>query len=81
MTAENFDTALRTLLNRKPFQVFTVELNGGHRFEIDGPLAVATKDGVAVFIAPGGVPVIFDHDSVNLFIGDTSNSLPPGGGA
>ncbi len=54
MTAENFDTALRTLLNRKPFQVF---------------------------IAPGGVPVIFDHDSVNLFIGDTSNSLPPGGGA
>jgi hypothetical protein len=74
MTAEHFDASLRALVSRKPYQVFTVELNGGHRFEIDGPNAVVFRDGVAVFVAPGGVPVLFDHDSVNLFIAATSDT-------
>jgi hypothetical protein len=69
MTAENFDRVLTGLTQRRPFRVFTVELNTGERFEIDGPNALVTRDGVAVFLAPGGIPVWFDHESVNQFVG------------
>ena len=68
MTADNFDQILQVLLLRRPFQVFTVELHGGKRFEIDSPLATVLREGKAVFIAPGGIPVWFDHDSVNQII-------------
>ncbi len=56
MTAENFDRELNTLSNRTPFQFFTVELNGGQCFEVDSPRALVVRDGVAVFLAPGGFP-------------------------
>jgi hypothetical protein len=69
MTAEHFDHILQGLQQREPFQVFTVELHGGRRFEVDHPRALVVRDGVAVFIAPGGVPVWFDHDSVNQIVG------------
>lgn len=69
MTADNFDSVLKTLQERHPFRVFTVELQGGQRFEVDHPTAMVVRDGVAVFLAPGGVPVWFDHESVNQIIG------------
>jgi len=69
MTAENFDLVLRGLQQRQPFHVFTVELHGGKRFEVDHPGAMVVRDGVAVFLAPGGVPVWFDHERVNQVIG------------
>ena len=69
MTAENFDEVLNGLRRRQPFQVFTVELHGGQRFEVDHPGAIVIRDGVAVFLAPGGTPIWFDHDSVNQIIG------------
>ena len=75
MSAENFDMLLSGLLDITPFRVFTVELHGGKRFEVDHPRAMVIRDGVAVFLAPGGVPIWFDHDSVNQVIGDTSNSV------
>jgi hypothetical protein len=68
MTAENFQNVLDSLKQRQPFHVFTVELHGGRRFEIDHPGAMVARDGVAVFIAPGGIPIWFDHDSVNQII-------------
>jgi len=74
MTADNFDKLLVELRQRRPFRVFTVELHGGERFEIDHPLALVVRDGVAVFLAPGGRPIWFDHDSVNQIIGATANS-------
>lgn len=74
MTADNFDLVLRGLQHRKPFQVFTVELNGGDRFEVDHPGALVIRDGVAVFLAPGGMPIWFDRDSVNRFEGTTSGN-------
>lgn len=79
MTTENFDGILRALQDLKPFRVFTVELHGGERFEVDSPNALVVRDGVAVFVAPGGVPHWFDHDSVNQIIGADANSLrePP----
>lgn len=75
MTAENFEHVLQGLRERQPFQVFTVELHGGQRFEVDHPGALVVRDGVAVFIAPGGVPVWFDHESVNQFVGAPANTL------
>jgi hypothetical protein len=66
VTAGNFELVLRTLTRRRPFRVFTVELKGGHRLEVDSPLAVMVQAGVAVFIAPGGVRIMFDHKSVNF---------------
>jgi hypothetical protein len=74
MTAENFDNVLKALTQRLPFQVFTVELHGGQRFEVDHANAIVIRDGVAVFLAPGGIPVWFDHDSVNQFIGASANT-------
>ena len=76
MTAENFDRALQALRDVQPFTVFTVELNGGKRFEVDHPRALVVRDGMAVFIAPGGIPILFDHDSVNQIIGAPSNAAP-----
>ena len=67
MRAENFEKALQGLKQRSPFHPFAVELVGGHRFEIDHPGALVVRDGVAVFISPGGVPVLFDHESVTQF--------------
>ena len=74
MTTENFDRVLNQLAQRSPFQVITVELHGGKRFEVDHPRALVVRDGVAVFLAPGGTPIWFDHDSVNQIIGDKANS-------
>ena len=73
MTVENFNQILTRLVERKPFQLFTVELNGGERFEVDHPRAIVFRDGVAVFVAPGGIPTWFDHESVNQIIGAPAN--------
>ena len=74
MTAENFNQLLEALLSRTPFKIFTVELHGGRRFEIDHPRATVFRDGIAVFIAPGGIPIWFDHDSVNQIIEAPANT-------
>lgn len=74
VTSENFDHVLTALREHSPFRVFTVELNGGKRFEVDHPGALVVRDGVAVFIAPGGVPIWFDHESVNQIIAAPANT-------
>ena len=74
MTSENFNNALLTLRQRKPFQVFTVVLHGGERFEVDFPDALVVRGGVAVFLMPGGGPMVFDHDSVLQFALSSSDN-------
>jgi hypothetical protein len=74
MTAEDFEKVLQGLRQGQLFRVFTVELHGGRRFEVDHPGALVVRDGVAVFLAPGGVPIWFDHESVNQFIGAPASS-------
>jgi hypothetical protein len=74
MTADNFDQVLEGLRQLQPFRVFTVELHSGRRFEIDHPGALVVRDGVAVFIAPGGIPIWFDHESVSQIIGAPANT-------
>ena len=74
MTSENFDQILANLLERRPFRMFTIELHGGERFEIDHPRATVVRDGLALFLAPGGTFVRFDYDSVNQIIDASSET-------
>ena len=76
MTAEHFETTLDVLMSIRPFKPFTVELNTGQRIEIDHPRAVSSRDGHALFWSPGGVPVFFDHESVNQIINAPAHSAP-----
>jgi hypothetical protein len=70
MEAQTFDQSLIALKKRNPFQPFTVVLVNEDRFEVDYPDAVVVRDGVAIFVAAGGIPVIFDHEGVSQFVGD-----------
>jgi hypothetical protein len=76
MTPENFDQILGAMLSRDPFQIFTIELQSGKRFEIDHPRTTVYREGVAVFIAPGGVPVWFDHETVSQIIEAPADTAP-----
>jgi hypothetical protein len=74
-TAMDRDTFTETILafkHRTPFRPFTVVTVSGGRHEVDHPDALVAKEGVAVFLGPGGVPVIFDYDGVSEVIGDLS---------
>ena len=73
MTSEHFDQLLAALGERGKFHPFTVELVGGDQFEVDHPLAMVVRDGVAIYLKPGGIPVWFDHESVTQIIGDIAD--------
>jgi hypothetical protein len=68
MTVDHFDETIVALIKREPFQLFTVQLNTGERIEVDHSRALIVRDGAAVFLGPGGVPHLFDHESVNQII-------------
>ncbi len=70
MGIETFSETVNSLCRRLPFKPFTVALLNGDRFEVDHPKAILVRDGVGVYVAPGGIPVIFDHEGVNQIIGD-----------
>jgi hypothetical protein len=74
MAADHFEQLFEALRGRSPFHPFTVELTGGHRFEVDHPQAMVVRDGVAVFLLSGGVPVWFDHESVTQVVGDIADA-------
>ena len=74
MTADNFDRVLDGLRQVQPFRVFAVELQSGPRFEIDHPGAVVVRDGVAVCLAPGGMPIWFDRNGVSEIIWAPANT-------
>ncbi len=73
MTSEHFDQVLIALRERGTFQPFTVELVGGSQFEVDHPSAMVVRDGVAVYLKPGGIPVWFHHESVTQIVGDVAD--------
>jgi hypothetical protein len=70
MEAGSFDQTLTAFKRRSPFRPFTIALLNGDRFEVDFPDALLVRDGVAVYLQAGGVPIIFDHEGVNQFVGD-----------
>ena len=73
MTSEHFDQLLVSLKGRTQFRPFTVTLAGGGQFEVDRPTAMVVRDGVAVYLKPGGIPVWFDHESVTQIVGDIAD--------
>jgi hypothetical protein len=73
MTAENFEEGLEELHTRSPFRPFTVVLLSGRLCEVDHPRALVHRKGVAVFISPGGAPIIFDHEGVEHFVADLAD--------
>ena len=56
MDRDTFDGTIRAFKHRTPFRPFTVAMVNGDRLEVDHPDALAVRDGVALFAAPGGVP-------------------------
>jgi hypothetical protein len=77
MDRDTFDTTIRTFRQRRPFRPFTVSLVNGERVEVDHPDALVVRDGVALFVGPGGVPAVFDYEGVDQVIGDLVR--PPSG--
>lgn len=73
MDRETFNATIRGFKHRAPFRPFTVSLVNGERLEIDHPDALVVREGVAVFVGPGGVPSLFDHEGVAQVIGDLAN--------
>jgi hypothetical protein len=72
MDREDFSNIISVFKHRSPFQPFTVAMVNGDRLEVDHPDALALRDGMALFAAPGNVPVIFDNEGVSQVIGDLS---------
>ena len=70
MDREIFTETIRGFRNRHPFKPFTVATVSGNRYEVDHPEAIVVRDGVAIFVGPGHVPVFFDHEGVSEIIGD-----------
>ena len=73
MDRHTFDGTIRAFKDRIPFRPFSVAMVNGDRLEIDHPDALVVRDGVALFVAPGGVPVIFDHEGVSQVEGDLAD--------
>jgi len=70
MRMEVFDETLKTLRDRSPFRPFTISLVNGSQFEVDHHNAIVVRDGTAIYVAPGGFPVIFDYEGVSHITGD-----------
>jgi hypothetical protein len=70
MDPGHFERSLRAFRRRTPFRPFVVALVNGDRFQVDLPEALVLRDGVAVFIAAGGVPTLFDQETVSQLVGE-----------
>jgi hypothetical protein len=77
MDRDTFDNTIRTFKRRTPFRPFTVSLVNGERLPVDHPDALVVRDGVALFVGPGGVPAVFDHEGAQV-IGDLMAPPSPG---
>lgn len=77
MDRETFDSTIRTFKQRTPFHPFTLSLVNGERLEVDHPEAIVVRDGVGLFVGPGGVPAVFDHEGVAQIVGELAEQGTP----
>lgn len=70
MERDHFNGTIRAFKNRTPFRPLTVSMVNGDRFEVDHPDALAIRNGLALFVAPENVPVMFNHEGVSQIVGD-----------
>lgn len=75
MTHDNFQQTVLTLVGRRPFAPFVLELHGGERYEIDHPNALAWGEGTVVFLGPGNILRIFDSESVVQIINAPAHAI------
>ncbi len=73
MDRETFTETIRAFRNRTPFRPFTVVTVSGNCYEVDYPDALAVREGLAIFVGPGRVPVFFDYEGVSEVIGDLAS--------
>ena len=73
MDRETFDATIRTFKNRTPFRPFTISLVNGERLEVDHPDAIVVREGLGLFVGPGGIPSVFDYEGVAQVVGDLAN--------
>ncbi|HEV3444477.1 MAG TPA: hypothetical protein VG099_07530 [Gemmataceae bacterium] len=52
MTVESFESKLRTLLHRRPFNAFALEMDDGRQIIVDDPEALSFGGGSVGFIGP-----------------------------
>ena len=76
MDRNTFETTMMTFKRRSPFRPYYVAMVNGDRLEIDHPEALVLREGVSVFVGPGGAPAVFDHEGVSQIVGDLANSMP-----
>ena len=70
MDRDTFDATIRAFKHVSPFRPFTVAMVNGDRLEVDHPDALAIREGAALLMGPGRVPVVFDHEGVNSVVAD-----------
>ncbi len=70
MERDNFTATIQSFQRRPLFGPSRVAIVDGDRLEIDYGNMVVVREGIAVFIAPGGTPVSFDYEGVSQIIGD-----------
>ena len=68
MTADNFNSSLRTFLRRQPFVPFVVKMNDGKNLLVDDPQAVAFGGGDAAYIGPDLVHFIYCQHVENMHL-------------
>ena len=61
MTAGDFHEQMLSLLRRKPFVPFEIELEDGQRLFVEDPERVASSGGTAAFGSPSGEVILFDY--------------------
>lgn len=76
MDRTHFDRAMEGFRERTPFRPYAIALVDGDRVEVDHCDALVVRDGVAICVAAGGVPVVFDHEGVSKVVGDLSAADP-----
>ena len=69
MQTEAFERSLRVSVRRTPFQLFTVELTSGTRFQVLHPEALAFNGDLAVSIGTDGAPSLFDPAGTSQLVG------------
>ena len=65
MESESFERGLRVFTRRAPF----VGLTSGGSFTVDHPEALVLRGGLAVYVAPGVTPTLFDRAGVTRLTG------------
>lgn len=70
MDSPLFNATFLAFKHRVPFRPFTVTMVNGNQFEVDHPDALSVRGGAALFLAPGSIPIIFDHEGVSQIVGD-----------